>query len=50
MAPSVYPGPHTGRVRERLILRAAETHRGCQLEAQEGTERAKQRTEKREVI
>lgn len=31
MAPSVYPGPHTGRLRERLILRAAETHRGCQL-------------------
>lgn len=26
-----HAGPHAGRLRERLILRAAETHWGCQL-------------------
>lgn len=40
-----HAGPHAGRLRERLILRAAETHRGCQLKHRK--EPREQNTEQR---
>lgn len=40
-----HAGPHAGRLRERLILRAAETHWGCQLKHRK--EPREQNTEQR---